>query len=130
MKAKPRYSVPPRRPRLRLVYSRRELAFITSPPILDQAIAESTATTVMAERRRLGARVYAENVVWHLRYRRGLTDPAAIERIALLAAGIVIMRTRAAIAAHRRPKPSRRRPSHSSKIQQLEFQFLDLPHAA
>ncbi|MBA9068529.1 hypothetical protein FHR71_002270 [Methylobacterium sp. RAS18] len=83
----------------------------------------------MAEQRRLGACVFAEHVVWHLEYQRGLTDPVAIERVALLATGIVIMRTRAAIAAHRRPMPVRRRPSQSSKILQLELQFLDSPHA-
>ncbi|AMB48431.1 hypothetical protein [Methylobacterium sp. AMS5] len=130
MRPKPQYSVPPRRPRLRLVHSRRELAFITSPPILDQAIAESTATTVMAERRRLGARVYAEDVVWHLRYRRGLTDPAAIERIALAACEVIVTRQHAAIAAHRRPKPPRRRTALRAECVQFELPFPEVRAAA
>ena len=123
--------VPRSTPHLQMVISRPQMADPIRPgPELCRAIAVSVANAVSLGCARLGRPATLEDVVHYVMDHRGILELEPLARVSCTALKLIAERERAAIEAHRRPKPPRQRKPRSSGPLQLGLPFPELGRVA
>lgn len=115
---------------LRLVVSQPDPLIMAPSPDMCRAIAISVADAVGAVCAQFGRSATLEDTVHFTMDHRGVTDLEPLSRISLGALKLLRERERAAIEAHRRPKPPRRPRSRAPASVQLWLPFPDLGRSA